>query len=537
MLRDRTVSCRKPCGTSFRPQTDSARGSVSNLQQREIKRLSSHIGSARQAGPSTGIGSVGLWRLGGRQGCEGLLDGHRSDSFAQELRLAPLSARKGSWSLGVAALLAAMQASNLTACAQRGVIRRPRLAVNRALPKRWLRSGPQARITPKIRALALHLRASSPIQTMRNIHRWVTSHTRRYKGNRTEVLRRRTSDELLEDRTLSGCGDWGILLTALFRAAGIPTIYVEAIDWHWARKWMDGSDEGPHLGHVFLEVYVQGTWRLVDSTRGWIWSSYDPDEPSLPLHYYAFAKGLDAWSLGIRNFASLMRSLEHIAEYLDSKKIRGVSYPRGFLTPTVLLLANEKVIAQRHRIHRSIYFTHHSTGSLTRLPESSQLDGIDALVSIVAGKPAPVRVAQYLGLNDRDLRRIEGVVASCKGRHRCRRVLFIDSATGRICLAVTASSAALLPFLHSLLDVRPDQERAISAQSCRIHHSRTKRQVGPNRPSDPRPASGSSAQTDDAGKSHGKIPSTKPPTKPVQEPPKAPRHTASRSGARPPGPR
>ena len=428
-----------------------------------------------------------------------------------------LAARRGPWSVGLVTLLAAAQTSGLAGCATFGILRRPRLSVSHAKTQRWLRSGPQTQVTPKIRALAWKLRASTRIQTLRNIHRWVTSHATRYKGNRAEVLRRRTASELLEDRTLSGCGDWGVLLAALFRAAGIPTIYVEAVDWHWARQWVDGSDVGPHLGHVFLEVYVKGKWRLVDSTRGWLWTDYDPAEPSLPLHHYAFAKGLDAWDLGLKSFSALRATLEHIAEYLDSVKIRDVSYRRHFLTPTVLLLADAKTIAERHRVHRSVYFKHRRTGALAGRTPERQLEGIDTLVSIVAGKPDPAQVAEFLGLSKSETARIEQVVAACAGRHRCRRALYLQTPSRRVCVAVTASPKALVPFLHSLLSVRPGNEHALSSQACQVHIKTPEAVRGRTRPhksllKDDRPAGNESPE---APSSPSASRAVAPPTKPA----------------------
>ncbi len=359
-------------------------------------------------------------------------------------------------------------AGSLGGCGRTGAIRHPRLTVPRAKKARWLGSGPQSHITPTIRALALRLRGPSPLSTLSNIHRWVRANTRPYKGSRSAVLRQRTADELLSDKTLSGCGDWGVLLAALFRAAGIPTIYVEAVDWHWARRWVDGSDMGPHLGHVFLEVYFDKTWHLVDSTRGWIWSHYDPDEPSLPLHHYAFAKGLDAWDLGLKSFAALRRSLENIAEYLDNVKIRPVSYPRRFLTPTVLLLADAATVDQRRSIHRSVYFKHRSTRALSRGQASPELEGLDTLVSVVSGKPKAEALAKFLGLPHQAMIRIRDFVSACRGRHRCRRALYLETGNRRICVAVTASHKALVPFLHGMLQVAPGDEHALSKNSCSV---------------------------------------------------------------------
>lgn len=265
----------------------------------------------------------------------------------------------------------------LAGCAKKG-IRKPRLQISYRPARAWLKEGTQTRVTPSVKRLAEKLRGDDPWVTLRRIHRWVVAHASRQKKNRGELLRNRTASQLLASRKLTGCGDWGVLLAALFRGAGIPTVYVEAIKKDWARRWADGTVTGSHAGHVFLEVFVDGKWILIDSTEGSYWRGYDRSDPNLPRGYYAFAKGKDPWSFGVKSYGALKASLEAIAEQMSLEKLKEPDYEKGHLTPWVVLVGPKKVAK---RIRRSVKGARFVRASLKRLRAKPELaDGRDVLV-------------------------------------------------------------------------------------------------------------------------------------------------------------
>ena len=114
----------------------------------------------------------------------------------------------------------------------------------------------------------------------------------------------------------------------MVRELGYPAVMVDTASLPWVQQFQSGQ-KGPYSGHVFVEVFVERQWLLVDSTNNWVVTQgYDPANPIIPLkgdasgsntEIYGFItlrKGTDTWGYGIRSAAELNRLMEEHARQL-----------------------------------------------------------------------------------------------------------------------------------------------------------------------------------------------------------------------------
>ncbi|MCD6496680.1 MAG: hypothetical protein J7M25_00030 [Deltaproteobacteria bacterium] len=434
-------------------------------------------------------------------------------SLASTLAPAPRDERARGRSIVL--LLAGLLALTWDACAG-GVIRKPQIRIDRTRPQIWLQSGPQTAITPAIAALAQRLKSPDPMVTLRRIHRWIFAHSRPFVGNKGGVLRRRTASELLADRALSGCGDWGTLLVALIRGARLPAVYVESIHKQWARDWVEGTSFGPYMGHVFIEVSVKGKWILIDSTRGYYWTGYDPNVADLPLGYYAFAKGIDDWALGLKSFSGLRRSLEALADTLADTRFKTVHYRRGYLTPTVLFIGPAAVAARIAKAHPNLRLKAYEPRVARRIADklARKYAGVDMMIVETTPSTQPSSAlhqsssAQRASAQPRDLTwlthildvpssRLHAALAASTARGNRGSATVLRAGHRFICLVTAPNPSFLVKAVPHLLSVRPDRDHALSTQTCRWPASVMSRTTG--RPKPPRPQTARPATTRTGG--------------------------------------
>lgn len=98
-----------------------------------------------------------------------------------------------------------------------------------------------------------------------------------------------SASTILSTPVLGGCTTYATAFSTLCRAKGIPAVVVDAAKVEWIRN-------GCHLsfvwGHFFVEVYIEDTWYLVDSTAGKLYKNYNRNNWYLPDGYIAFTKSL-----------------------------------------------------------------------------------------------------------------------------------------------------------------------------------------------------------------------------------------------------
>jgi hypothetical protein len=129
-----------------------------------------------------------------------------------------------------------------------------------------------------------------------------------------------TVDRLMESRQLSGCHDHGLLLSAVLRKYGFPSIMVDATGIQWAYDYAR-TKRGGFSGHIFVETYLNGRWILINSTSGEYIYEYNPVSPIIPMKssveskgYYTLFKGVDPEDYGINDIDKLNAYMKVFAE-------------------------------------------------------------------------------------------------------------------------------------------------------------------------------------------------------------------------------
>ncbi len=149
----------------------------------------------------------------------------------------------------------------------------------------------------------------SDVVTVRNIVNWFRHKT--VTGGRRHFLER-PATLLYHDRNLSGCIDTATLFAAFTRSQEllIPTVFVHAVDVNWAKGDPETSSGGVRISaHTFLELFLDGSWYLLDPTASTLYLEYETDNPSLPGGYVVHFKGADMWGGGMTSKKTLEDSV------------------------------------------------------------------------------------------------------------------------------------------------------------------------------------------------------------------------------------
>ena len=147
-----------------------------------------------------------------------------------------------------------------------------------------------------------------------------------------------TTDQLLEERRLGGCNDHGLVFVAVARELGYPAVMVFTNSVAWMELYQAGEAQ-QYVGHVFVEVYIDNRWVLIDSTNGWyVGDGYDPTDPVIPLQgsiagsseevygFYVTHKGFDQWDVGVRSRDDRYALMEDVANQIPVESIEYPSY-------------------------------------------------------------------------------------------------------------------------------------------------------------------------------------------------------------------
>ncbi|MFB0536478.1 MAG: transglutaminase family protein [Anaerolineae bacterium] len=194
-------------------------------------------------------------------------------------------------------------------------------------PEQYLAQGEQTQISdPSVLDL---LRAEEQsLAHLGDIYRWLKSEFTAYSaGGRTIGVA--TVDQLLAERRLGGCHDHALVYAAVVRELGYPALMIRTDSIAWVEQFQAG-EKGPHVGHVFVEVYWDGKWGLIDPTNGWyVEDRYDPVDPVIPLTgpiagssdeiygFYVERKGIDTWAFGIHSPAESTQAMDDFARQLN----------------------------------------------------------------------------------------------------------------------------------------------------------------------------------------------------------------------------
>lgn len=139
-------------------------------------------------------------------------------------------------------------------------------------------------------AQASALKAESDLKTIRNILNWM-EHQLKYEAKRAYAWR--NCDDVLREKTYGGCADQGIVCGVLLKGAGIPAVWVKTMDVDWIWDLKKGRPFKAWSGHVFLEVWVDNKWMLLNPGGKLLYQDYRPQARILPGNRFAYDKGND----------------------------------------------------------------------------------------------------------------------------------------------------------------------------------------------------------------------------------------------------
>jgi Transglutaminase-like superfamily len=168
---------------------------------------------------------------------------------------------------------------------------------DRGKPERFLDLDPRAGDSARVREIAKGLKRPTGLGTLAAIDRYMV---RAFEWDEAAFDDWRSVERMVAEGTYGGCADHAMVFGTLARACGVPTVWLKSMDLAWISKFrshaFDPSREA-WSGHVFLEVYVDGAWRLLDAQGGTIYMRYDPSARLLPAGKFAYDKGGKPWDL------------------------------------------------------------------------------------------------------------------------------------------------------------------------------------------------------------------------------------------------
>lgn len=168
--------------------------------------------------------------------------------------------------------------------------------IDHSKPEVFLKNGPQTTNTNN-QADLKKFNDEKNLSTLIQIYRYVSED--QYHFGDGEKFGR-TVDDIMKSKILTGCTDYGLLFASLARDKGIPTVFIQTARIDWIYDRVRDMDNGI-IGHILIEVYIDGKWRLVDSTAGRYYPDYNISNFSLNDGYYVFSKSLEVWDSGVKN--------------------------------------------------------------------------------------------------------------------------------------------------------------------------------------------------------------------------------------------
>ena len=159
-----------------------------------------------------------------------------------------------------------------------------------AAPEKYLAIAETLGDGAEIARQAAELKGESDRETIRNVLAWMDE-TLKYDGEKAYAWR--NFDTVVKEQCYGGCADQGIVCGVLLKGAGIPTVWVKTMDVDWIWDFKNDRRLEAWSGHVFLEVYVDGKWVLLDPGAKLLYEDYSPTARILPGNRFAYHKGDD----------------------------------------------------------------------------------------------------------------------------------------------------------------------------------------------------------------------------------------------------
>jgi hypothetical protein len=232
--------------------------------------------------------------------------------------------------------------------------------IDYAHPEKYVAPNAGAGNPARLATIVGQLGGQSDDDKLLSISRWLHDHVRQHDdGTRYHW---RSTDDLLDEGTVSGCADFALLYGSLARAAGIATVWVQTMDPNWIREFARlGEHVSSFRGHVFLEVFVRQKWALLNPTEAMLYDDYDPRQHLLPGDYWAYDKGSDPSAMVLSSRGAAWRAqLSRAFEGFDVSRLpvapghpldqREVSAPSHALSGPLFIVARapfQEALAKR----------------------------------------------------------------------------------------------------------------------------------------------------------------------------------------------
>ena len=137
---------------------------------------------------------------------------------------------------------------------------------------------------------AEELKGTNDQKSLKNILNWMQS-TLKYDGE--QAYHWRNFDTVVSQGCYGGCADQAIVCGVLLKSAKIPAVWVKTMDVQWIWDFKKKRSPKSWSGHVFLEVYLDGKWVLLDPGAFRVYVDYSPKARILPGNRFAYHKGND----------------------------------------------------------------------------------------------------------------------------------------------------------------------------------------------------------------------------------------------------
>ena len=163
-------------------------------------------------------------------------------------------------------------------------------AIDYALPEKYLVVAESLGNRDAILKQATSLKGPNDKATLTNILRWINTDLK-YDGERAYEWR--NFDTVFSQKCYGGCADQAIVCGVLLQSAGIPTVWVKTMDVDWIWDFKKERRFTSWSGHVFLEIYMEGQWVLLDPGASRVYTNYSTGSRILPGNRFAYHKGSD----------------------------------------------------------------------------------------------------------------------------------------------------------------------------------------------------------------------------------------------------
>lgn len=134
------------------------------------------------------------------------------------------------------------------------------------------------------------LKGDSDLASIQNVLAWMKDNLS-YESEKAYAWR--NYDDVVREGAYGGCADQAIVCGALLKGVGIPAVWVKSMDVAWIWDFKKGRPFKSWSGHVFLEVWVDQKWQLLDPGAETIYGDYRPEARILPGNRFAYDKGND----------------------------------------------------------------------------------------------------------------------------------------------------------------------------------------------------------------------------------------------------